>query len=461
MLRQTDQAMSGLEVLGTAASVLQILGLLYNLTARIFKKPKDVKALTAIRSDAQQYAVRLRQWESQLTAGPQDACRNLREMLEDVVKDLEALGTRNTREKVLTALKLYQPEYQKRFGDLIEEFKFRMCAEGQISATKMRDQLNYITEKMEELRITSKTLQNRLGTEAIIASLQQEIEDLSKSIQAIRAGIDDIHRTIKTLEQWSIPAIEKTLKSDGDNTRQTIEESTSTLRHHMIKLNERLDMNDSRTRIINELIPNPKSVIWYDDALDRQEISRIWHLDIANAEQPYARYNGMELSSIRLESIKHTMSKRDIAEEVDDIVRERKRRRVGDISPYLGLVKRDGHFVMLNEYIPSTFKTNFANEIDHEAQLRALQLSQTLSQEYRYAILDRICKQKVLSLPKLRHFEELERAMLALQAGKFNVELGFYIRRPFGEGQHRSDFLFNFQVKISRYLIQSKDTKHS
>jgi len=74
---------------------------------------------------------------------------------------------------------------------------------------------------------------------------------------------------------------------------------------------------------------------------------------------------------------------------------------------------------------PSKVEEQFKNELPREAQLEALRVARSLSQEYRYVILDQIVQQKAHTLPEIHLLEDMERAMLALHSNKIEATLGF------------------------------------
>jgi hypothetical protein len=68
-------------------------------------------------------------------------------------------------------------------------------------------------------------------------------------------------------------------------------------------------------------------------------------------------------------------------------------------------------------------KKEFAEQVPLDSQKQALAVVNSLTQEYRYLFVDRIVRQKLLTLPKLYLMEDMERAMLALHAEKLRARL--------------------------------------
>jgi hypothetical protein len=77
--------------------------------------------------------------------------------------------------------------------------------------------------------------------------------------------------------------------------------------------------------------------------------------------------------------------------------------------------------------------------------LEALRISRTLGQEYRFAVLELIVNSKCYHLTKLALFEDMERAMLAVQAEKLQVDLCFNITHTVGH----MNFKFDIGVNVS------------
>jgi hypothetical protein len=216
-------------------------------------------------------------------------------------------------------------------------------------------------------------------------------------------------------------------------------------------IESRLDTNESAIRRKAEILPKTSPIIWYDGSTPETKPQfRLWSLDhpASQTPAPDGMLGGLELSSFRLRhTYDETLSIRHIADDVDEDIREKKNLHVGVLDPYIGLAKKGGFLEELHEYVPSGMVEQFQNTLPYESQIEALRIVRTLSQEYRYFILNQILQTKAYSLPKLHMLEDMERAMLALQAEKLNIILGFAMERTF----QNVDFFHKFNVAITRY----------
>lgn len=423
--------MSGLEILGGIAAGLQIIQQVWSLGAGIFDKPKDTKALAEIRTAARNYSAQLLLWEANLKEEALLACQQFRNTLDDVVQQIDGLKSRKKRVKVFTALKLYKPDFQEKFTNALTEFTVRMCVQSQRSVDEMDGELKGMTKMMEELKISSIKLDGIPGMECAFVAIQEKMERLAKDMEMNRTtahqtqhAMHDLQNTVTAI----VPQFERAITSDGELTRATVAESTTSLFEH---INKRLDLNDSLTRIKAEIIPNPQSLVWHEGAEKRPTL-RVWSLDNdsddADGSRPNAEHEGIDLLSVRLnETIETVYTKKHIADDVDDRIRDRKRRRVDDVSPYFGLAKRGQHFEELRQYMPPALRDRY-KDIPHDIRRQALQIARRIGQEHYYVVLDRILQHKADTLPKLSAVEDMERAMLATYAEKLSVTLGFYQR---------------------------------
>ena len=442
--------MSGLEIVGGIAAGLQIIQQVWNLGALIFDKPKDTKALAEIRTATQNYSAQLLLWETNLKDEALHACQQFRTTLDDVVQQIDALKTRKKRAKVFTALKLYKPDFQEKFTDALTQFTVRMCVQSQRSVDEMDGELKGMTNMMEELKISAKKLDGMPGMECAFVAIQEKMERLTKDMENIGTTAQQTQRAMHELQNTVtaiVPQFERAITSDGELTRATVAESTRSLFEH---INKSLDLNDSLTRIKAELVPNPQSLVWNDSGAENGPTLRVWSLDNSpddtNGSRPNAEYEGRELLSVRLnETVETVYTKKHIADDLDDLIRERKRRRVDDVSPYFGLAKRGEFFEELREYMPPVIRERY-KDIPHDIRRQALQIARRIGQEHYYVVLDRILQQKADSLPKLSAIENMERAMLATYAEKLNVSLGFFQRLTIDD----ANYLSKLRVNISR-----------
>jgi hypothetical protein len=253
--------MSGLEILGGIAAGLQIIQQVWSLGVRIFDKPKDTKALAEIRTAALNYSAQLLLWEANLKDEALVACQHFRNTLDDVVQQIDGLKSRKKRAKVFTALKLYKPDFQEKFTNALTEFTVRMCVQSQRSVDEMDGELKGMTKMMEELKISSTKLDGIPGMECTFVTIQEKMERLATDMEMNRTTAQQTQRAMHELQNAVtaiVPQFERAITSDGELTRATSAESTTSLFEH---INKRLDLNDSLTRIKAELVPNPQSVV--------------------------------------------------------------------------------------------------------------------------------------------------------------------------------------------------------
>jgi len=235
----------------------------------------------------------------------------------------------------------------------------------------------------------------------------------------------------------------------GSIEREGIRASISRVGDQLDDVLGHLDQTESLTRIKDALLPSPTSVIWYDNA-EKGPGPRLWSLDDTPTDDerpgPIAQYDGLELSTVRLEEVEKIYTKRHIAENIDGAIRTAKRRRTIDVQPYIGLATHGEHLEELREYMPPGISEGFKH-LSTDVQKAALKISHRLGQEYRYAVLHEILRQRANTLQKLSLLEDMERAMLALHTEKFKVSLGFYLEQSIDNVR----YLFKLQVNISRY----------
>ena len=313
----------------------------------------------------------------------------------------------------------------------------------------MDGELKGMTKMMEELKISSIKLEGIPGMECAFVAIQEKMERLEKDVEMNRTTAQQTQHAMNELQNTVtaiVPQFERAITSDGELTRATVAESTTSLFEH---INKRLDLNDSLTRIKAELVPNPQSLVWHDGS-EKGPNLRVWFLDNtsddSNESKPNAEYEGRELSSVRLnETVETVYGKNHIADDVDELIRDARRRRADDVSAYFGLAKRGEYFEELREYMPPVIRERY-KDIPHDIRREALRIARRIGQEHYYVVLDRILQQKADTLPKLSAIEDMERAMLATYAEKLSVTLGFYQRHTIDD----RNYLSRLRVNISR-----------
>ena len=449
LIPELSEIMSGLEILGATAAGLQIADKMWDICTQILEKPKDTKAVAALSADAQSLSARLRLHELKMKDGALQACQQLRNRLDELVDEIRGLRERNTCSKVATAFKLRNPIFREKYEHMLNEFKVRMCIENQNSVTEMDGRVKAMMEMMKQLKVDAEPLKGVPEMEGAFLALQETIAQLTSDIATVKATARQIREAIDDQRKMLtkvMPQFQKDIKIDGDITRQKIDVSTRAVIDH---IDQREEQTNSLTRINAEFLPNPLSLTWYND-MERRPDFRLWSLDNnPNGNDhlhPIGEYEGTVVTSVTTNNtVESIYSKRHIAHEVDEHIRESKRQRRSDVAAYLGLVKRGEYIAELREYMPSDLAERFKTA-PIEVRREALRVSRGLGQEFRYAVLDRILRQKSLTLPKIHLQEDLERAMLACNMEKLTVELGFFLPCVIGD----ITYLYKLQVLLSR-----------
>ena len=79
---------------------------------------------------------------------------------------------------------------------------------------------------MEELRITSKTLETLPGIEEGVAKVEEKMKERSKIISALTSAVEKVQLALHRLEATSVgkAQVEEMLRTDGDATRADLQE---------------------------------------------------------------------------------------------------------------------------------------------------------------------------------------------------------------------------------------------
>ena len=197
-----------------------------------------------------------------------------------------------------------------------------MCAQSQFSFVELDGKLNTLTEQMDKLRIAWETLEGMPDTEDGLAKIQEQIKRLPEDLTE---GITQVQSTLNQFQSMSA-------------TFNRVNASTNVV---VQNVNDLRGLNESVIRII---LPED-SLIWYGP--EDKPTTRLWSLDHLDEQlpSPNAKYGGLDLSSVRLDYTYEDMTaKRHLADDVDEVVREYKRRRISDISPFIGITKPGNYF---------------------------------------------------------------------------------------------------------------------
>jgi hypothetical protein len=317
----------------------------------------------------------------------------------------------------------------------------------------MTGDLESMNKKMDNLKITSRTL----------VEMQDMMGAVTKVQKAIEKQADEIHKTMKVISQIQaglselqtmtpiFPEILREIAAERRITRETIDRSTDKVVRNLNRISQRLDLNESAVRIIAEILPKKSPLIWYADPNNNSQPGfRLWTLDHSPQSlrlSPNVNLGGIEFASVSLGgSYDNIMTKRHVAEDVDEDIRERKSQRATDLSPYFGIARRGNDLEELREFMPLAVGDIFPDDVPRECQVEATRIARTLAQEYRYMILDQIRKHEAYTLPELHVLEDMERAMLALHAEKMSVNFGFFMVRTLDD----VDLPYKLRIHITR-----------
>lgn len=453
--------MSGLEILGAAAAGLQLADIIRQLCNRLLDKKEDAKGLIVLAGDVRNYCEQLRQWEhdASLSQIAQKSCIRLRTALEAIIEDLEGRNRKGIFARIFNPTKRSKQDYHTMLWHSLIEFNMYVLVENHRGLSNTNLNLDNLTLTTQALQTAMNIAQS--GTQSVFATIQEGISALSANIQIAGNEVEECQETLRHLDTTHLPQLHSAVESEGNITRERIDKSSAPIFERLGNVENLLNTNETVTRIMTELLDEPKSLEWYGENGLEPDL-RVWCLDTPShtSEQTglAGRYGGIELSSAPFKEPAETIfSRRDISHEVEETINMNRRRRLADIEPYVGLAKRDNDVHQLYEYMPSALVERLHDESMSEDALReALRISRTLGQEYRYSIIDQILTQRLYTVPELRRFEEMERAMIALHAEKFKVHLGFYLRWTLshpnlGHLTRCMDHMFSVNLYITRY----------
>ena len=441
--------MDPLSILGAAASALQIAQLICKLGKRILEKRKDGKSLKNIAEDSKKYIRHLEHWGREIDGEAAKACKELETILRQVTDEIDELSAQGTVRKAWNAVQLrfHAPKFQTKLAEAFQEFQLRMCIEGNRQSKKADDTLAELTGKLKDLQITAKTLESLPETSsAISARVEAQIASVSETIRTIEIAIKSVQQQVQDMQQIFttsiVDLVSSCIEKDGGNTRNKINEVI-----------ERMNVNDSTTRISAEILSDREPITWYGEGDEAPFM--LWSLDGSSDEnsepvgKPAARFNGLELStSPSVHTVDDIFGKRHAADEFDNNLSRMKRRRVKEVTPFVSLANKDQRLHMLREFMPPAIAEKLAKEVPKDVLKEALSMTRRLGQEYRYHLFCRIIKNQCSTIPKLALLEELERGMLAVHADKLNVQFGFAVHWE----REVSQYYFDVSIEVSRYV---------
>jgi hypothetical protein len=234
-------------LVGLAAAGMQMFQQLVELKNRILAKPDDKKTLRAIRSETQQMIKELRKYEKDLISEAnlgfsnvkvvgaeaegvstdkgvvgdvKTASMELRDVLQDVIDDIDGLGKRGFIKNVLTCLSIYSPRFEQRLTAALRVFHVKFALQSQ---RKSENSLAEMTQKLDRLTINKQHLEEDLPemTDAI-ALIDDRIAALRKSMDEVRTSQVMFQDAMKTYFPEMRSQIREDVRKDGDETRELV-----------------------------------------------------------------------------------------------------------------------------------------------------------------------------------------------------------------------------------------------
>jgi hypothetical protein len=213
--------MDPVAIVGIAAAALQIGQQLIQLKNRILAKPADEKTLLAIRGETQQNIDQLRKYENDLTGEARDASRELRDVLQDIVNEIDALGKRRRTMKMLTCLSIYSPQFEQRLSLALRTFQFKFALQNQ----KQSDQvMEIMTKEMADLKISKDTLGKISGMDEAMAVLNTQIRALEMKMEDVRTSQLQLQNSLEVNFPNMVSEIKDDVRRDGGLTRELMNE---------------------------------------------------------------------------------------------------------------------------------------------------------------------------------------------------------------------------------------------
>lgn len=330
----------------------------------------------------------------------------------------------------------------------VKKYRQRLCEEvdDAFAYKDLRHNLDNIIMEIESLRRNPKMFTIlRCHSLKFQDMFEKAVEEFNfqmslkgnKERQAIAEYFRDVLESIKTQ-----------VERDGDQTRSEIAQSAKIIIEHG-------NINEYLTKIEGEFVPNQEDITWYKEVNGRS--FRLWDLhhrhesQITNDSIPSARLDGSELSIIASINIDDVYQKRDTAVEFFEYLTRIKRRRGKDISPYVGLAKHGNCIHVLQIFSPPELVEQLDSNISERPRDELVQIINSLTQEFRFFLVNQFIKDGFSNFPDLRVFEDMQRSMLFLFAGNIEVSLSFCWRI----GTQNGELMTHVVVSISRYLISS------
>jgi len=171
---------------------------------RILAKSNDPKELRTLQKEAKVYIKRLQECEDKMGEDAKLASIELRTVLEDIVKEIDALKKGKAVTKILTSLRIYSPEFEKKMVTSFRSFHLKLSIESQKYSEVLLDSM---TEQMKQLHITKTQLevlsaepnvmsQHIKATTAEVECRMEKIEANMEHIKSLQLQIQEILRSL-------------------------------------------------------------------------------------------------------------------------------------------------------------------------------------------------------------------------------------------------------------------------
>jgi len=370
--------------------------------------------------------VKIHGWDGEIKGEARAACKELGDLLEQLIREIEDVKKRKLTKKVLTCLRIYTPEFQQNLSTALQSFHVQMSVAGQKLSEEL---LESMMEQMNGLRITMKHLEETPGAEIAIAPIETRILDLGARMQEIKDTQTKIQESMVILIPDIVSRITDQLRSDGNETRDLLR-----------SIRDQVGSNDSLTRISAEMSTALDSIKWYSETDEPKPPFKVWCLDDPEHNRPSADINGIAVSTTKsTETVDVMFTKRYAADDFDQNLSRAKRLRTKDVAPYVGVAKNQGYIHLLSKFIPPLLGRRLAEKISVPVLDAILKTINCLEQEYRYLLLDRILRMEIYEVPQVAIFESLERAMIATLADKLKATFKFAIYHTKGGFEYCSD----------------------
>jgi hypothetical protein len=230
-------------ILGFTAAGLQVFQQLIQLKNRILAKPDDGETLRAIRDEAQNLFTELRKYEKNLTGEEESesvnddepdpvasteglvrtvkaASMELRDVLQDVVDEIDGLGKRKRIAKALTFLSIYSPRFERRLTVALRTFQLKFTLQNK---KQTENSLAEMTAKLDKLTLTKQQfVEDFPEMKDAIAAIDGRIAALSKGMDEIRVNQVEFQEAMKGYFPEMVSQIWEGVRKDGDETRELV-----------------------------------------------------------------------------------------------------------------------------------------------------------------------------------------------------------------------------------------------